>query len=125
LGGQIDAQMTTPTTVISQVEAGNVRMLAVSSAERYPLFPDVPSMKEKGFDIDINPLYVIFGPKGIPNETKEVLNEAFQQMVDDPEYQKKMEELAISVSIMSGQEVVDQFNRMIPIYEGLINNTDK
>jgi tripartite-type tricarboxylate transporter receptor subunit TctC len=46
LGGRIDAMTDAATSIIPRIRSGQVRALAVSSEERYPLLPDVPTMAE-------------------------------------------------------------------------------
>lgn len=51
MGGKIDASSQHPAEVLSQVKAGEVRVLAVSSEKRINLWPNVPTMKESGVDV--------------------------------------------------------------------------
>jgi tripartite-type tricarboxylate transporter receptor subunit TctC len=122
LGEKVDVVITPEVTIMPQVQAGNARVLAVSSAKRSTLMPDVPTMKEKGYDVDISSRYYIFGPKGIPQEVKKVLDDAFQKMVADPEFKKSMDDLGIMVDVKTGKEMEEYFNKTRPIYEKLLNS---
>ncbi|WP_435171210.1 tripartite tricarboxylate transporter substrate binding protein [Falsirhodobacter sp. 1013] len=52
LGHHIDAAMMTPSTGLAQVKSGEVRLLGVSTEERTPFLPDVPTFREQGYDIE-------------------------------------------------------------------------
>ncbi len=66
MGGHIDAAFASMPSVISSVQSGVVRALAVSSAKRVAIAPDVPSIAEAGLaDFDVNPWWGILAPAGL------------------------------------------------------------
>jgi tripartite-type tricarboxylate transporter receptor subunit TctC len=68
MGGHIDAAFASMPSVISSVQSGVVRALAVSSAKRVAVAPDVPSLAEAGLDnFDVNPWWGILAPAGLDN----------------------------------------------------------
>lgn len=74
LGGQIDF-LFDPGVAVSHVKAGKLRMLAVGSPQRVPLFPDVPTLDElglKGFDTDA--IFGLYAPVGTPTAVIDRLN---------------------------------------------------
>jgi len=85
VAGQIDLLCDQATTATPQVVAGTIKAYAVTSAERLPALPDVPSAKEAGlagFDMVIwNGFYA---PRGTPTPVLDTLHAALQKMVDDP-----------------------------------------
>jgi tripartite-type tricarboxylate transporter receptor subunit TctC len=64
MGGKIDASSQHPAEVLSQVKAGEVRVLAVSSEKRINLWPNVPTMKESGVDLVFDQWRGFAAPKG-------------------------------------------------------------
>ncbi|MDH0862960.1 tripartite tricarboxylate transporter substrate binding protein [Mitsuaria sp. GD03876] len=67
LGGQVDYYFATPQTVVSFIKAGKLRALAVSSAARLPVLPDVPTVAESGFKgFDTADWKMIVAPAGTP-----------------------------------------------------------
>jgi tripartite-type tricarboxylate transporter receptor subunit TctC len=67
LGGQVDAMFDT-TTSVPYIHAGTLKVLAVGTAERSPLFPGVPTIAESGFGkIDVNSWYVLLAPRRTPD----------------------------------------------------------
>jgi tripartite-type tricarboxylate transporter receptor subunit TctC len=66
IGGHIEAAFASVPSVISNVQGGNVRALAVSSAKRIPIAPDVPAISEAGLSgFDVNPWWGILAPAGL------------------------------------------------------------
>lgn len=66
------------------VEAGQMRLLCVWSAERVPRFPGVPTIRELGYDIDGRNPYGIIGPKGMDPSVVRILHDAFKEALLDP-----------------------------------------
>jgi tripartite-type tricarboxylate transporter receptor subunit TctC len=79
LAGDTQLTIATPPSVLPQVKAGRLRGLAVTSAERSPLVPDLPGMKEAGVDgYNYSFWYGMFAPAGTP---RAVVNRLFDATV--------------------------------------------
>jgi tripartite-type tricarboxylate transporter receptor subunit TctC len=79
LAGDTQLTIATPPSVLPQVKAGRLRGLAVTSAERTPLVPDLPGMKEAGVDgYNYSFWYGMFAPAGTP---RAVVNRLFDATV--------------------------------------------
>ena len=79
IGGTVNLMIADMTTLLPQVKAGKVRALAVSSAKRVPIVPDLPTMQEvgvKGYDLTV--WFAAYAPAGTPPEIIKRLNELFQ-----------------------------------------------
>jgi len=68
--------------VITQVEAGNLRVLAVLGETRSPLLPGVPTLREKGIDLTAGSWRGIAAPSGTPVERIQLLNDAFKKALE-------------------------------------------
>lgn len=88
LGNQVKAQWGYTTVGAKQGEA--VRMLAVAMDERHPLFPDVPTFKELGFDMTGGAFRGIALPNTASAETTKMWSDMIAEINADPEFQKKM-----------------------------------
>jgi tripartite-type tricarboxylate transporter receptor subunit TctC len=73
LSGQVEVIVQNPSDVMSQIEAGQLRILASASPIRWPEFPDVPTMKEQGYDVEIDSWLSLAVPQGTPAEAVERL----------------------------------------------------
>lgn len=72
----------------TQVDAGRERLLATYSDKRLEQRPDVPTLKELGYDLVIHSPVGIVGPKGIPPEVVQRLHDAFRKGMSDPTYER-------------------------------------
>ncbi|WP_312934595.1 tripartite tricarboxylate transporter substrate binding protein [Stutzerimonas nitrititolerans] len=91
LGNQVSASWGYTTVAANHRE--KVRMLAVASEERHPMFPDVPTFKELGYDMLGGAYRGMAVPKDTPAETTEKLSGIFGKINQNPEFRKQMEEL--------------------------------
>jgi len=86
LGGRIDAALQWPSVFKSNVDAGTLRILCVTSAGRIELLPKVPTAKEQGYDVDYVIWRGIAGPKGMPSQVVATLEKAIRETVESPEF---------------------------------------
>jgi len=68
MGGHVDIAVPNPSETLGQVQGGLVRVLAVASAERMKIFPDVPTLKERGIDVEYRMFRGIAMPGGVPQD---------------------------------------------------------
>ncbi len=85
-GGHIDAAATNPGNVKPMIDAGKVRVLAVSSDKRLSDFPDVPTYKEKGWDVVRYQWRGIMAKAGTPKPVIDRLASAIQKAQQTPEW---------------------------------------
>lgn len=80
LGNSLDATSNNPQTIVQFAEANRVRALGYQGAERISAFPDVPTYREAGFDVDPSWQQVrgIIAPKGLPEELKTAIAETIR-----------------------------------------------
>lgn len=106
LGGHVDVNFNNVGDYMSQVKAGTVRILAVTDAQRSKFYPDVPTVDELGF----KGLYSassrgMSAPANTPKEALDALASAFKKASENPDYQAKMAEQALTVRSMSPAEM--------------------
>ena len=83
LGGQVDALSTGPSTVMGHVKGGKLRVLATWGEARHPALPDVPTLKELGYDAQFSQWTGLFVPAGTPEAVIARLREAAKAAVAD------------------------------------------
>jgi tripartite-type tricarboxylate transporter receptor subunit TctC len=86
MGGKIQASSQHPAEVFSQVKNGDVRILAVSSAKRINIWPDVPTMEESGIDLEFEQWRGIAAPKGTPKAVVDKLSPLVKKAVESKEW---------------------------------------
>jgi tripartite-type tricarboxylate transporter receptor subunit TctC len=89
--GRVDFFFVSYSSALSFLQAGQVRVLAVTSPKRLPALPDAPTMREVGFaGIELDAWFGLVAPAGTPDPVIGKLNAAFVQAVRDPEVIKQM-----------------------------------
>ncbi|MBO9329201.1 tripartite tricarboxylate transporter substrate binding protein [Achromobacter xylosoxidans] len=93
LGGSVDLNFDTLPGAINQIQAGKLRPLAVTSAERSKRLPDVPTLAESGIKgLDVVQWYAVLAPARLPQPVLDKLDRALAQTLADPEIQSKLAE---------------------------------
>ena len=88
--GEIAAATTLAADVGALVKGGRARLLAVSGATRDPAFPDVPTFKEQGYDMEGTGWYGLFAPAGTPQAAIDRLSRAAIAAIKDSGVNQKM-----------------------------------
>ena len=81
-----------------------MRALATLGAARHPRFPDVPTLKELGYDIEYYFWVGLFAPKNVPEPIVKTIDAAVRQAVSDPEFVGAMDKVQTEVAYLSGDE---------------------
>ena len=85
-GGHVEAGVAAVPSVIGQVQGGQVRALAVTSAQRTSVTPDVPTLKESGLPgIDVNPWWGMLAPAGIDPAIVKKINGDLNEILKEPD----------------------------------------
>ena len=88
LGGHVSATMSYIT--FAQQQKGKVRVLAVATEKRHPLFPDVPTFRELGMNWVDGAYRGVAVPKSTPPELQKQISDAFDAINKDPDFRKQM-----------------------------------
>jgi tripartite-type tricarboxylate transporter receptor subunit TctC len=90
LGGQVEALSTGPSSVIGHVKGGKLRVLASWGDSRHPALPDVPTLKELGYDAQFSQWTGLFVPAGTPQPVIAKLREAARAAVADDTFKASL-----------------------------------
>ncbi|HYI05379.1 MAG TPA: tripartite tricarboxylate transporter substrate binding protein [Reyranella sp.] len=101
LGGEIDFASESSGWA-PMVEAGQLRLLAVFTAQRAKRFPTVPTVKELGIDVVIDSPGGLIGPKGMDPAVVAVLADAFRAAAQEPEHLKFLENMDQPLILLDG-----------------------
>lgn len=123
LGEHVDAGMANIGVVIS--EKDNFNILGVTFDKRHSFIPDVPTLKEKGYDVQsfVGRIYV--APKGLAPEVLQKLENGFKNVWDKPEYQEDMKNAMYSTDWKSGNEVKEFVSNYYAEAKALIEKQSK
>lgn len=85
IAGEVPLIFSSLAGMAAQVQAGKIRLLAVTSRQRFPLYPDVPTVAETVVpDFDVSAWYALAAPKGLPAALVERLNRFAHQTLQAP-----------------------------------------
>ncbi|HEY7599034.1 MAG TPA: tripartite tricarboxylate transporter substrate-binding protein, partial [Candidatus Limnocylindrales bacterium] len=93
LGGHVTAGVSGYQEFAGQIETGDLRPLAISSAERLDGV-DIPTLKEQGVDVELTNWRAVFAPPGISDADKQALADTVAQMVKSEAWQNTLKERA-------------------------------
>jgi tripartite-type tricarboxylate transporter receptor subunit TctC len=111
LGGRLPILFTDTAGARPQVDAGTMRVLAVTGAKRSSLFPDVPTMREAGLDIVTDSMIAVFAPAGTPRPIQERLNSELSKIIETSEpVRNRIKSLGLDPTVMTLAEA-DAFVR--------------
>lgn len=102
IGGQIAALMQAPAEVLPHVESGRMKLLASVGPARWPSNPDMPTLREAGYDVAVESLIGIVAPKGLPAEVARKLQAALSKVAADPGTAKELDAVGVESMPMSG-----------------------
>ncbi len=106
LGGRVEVMVANLPGVIEQVRAGKLRPIAVTSAKRSTLLPDVPTVAEQGFaPFDVSAWFVFFAPAGVPADRMSALTSLVQGALSRPELRERLEHLGVDVQPLAPEQV--------------------
>ena len=98
VGGHIKAVAVSVAEVKGQVQAGNLKILGVMSGERDKIFPDVPTFKEQGVDVQFYTWRGLGLPKGVPAEAKAKIADAYKKAFDSQEFKDFAAKASLNLS---------------------------
>ena len=102
LGGQVDYICNAIPDAVSHVRSGSAKGYAITTAERSPSLPDVPTTKEAGLpEFDASAWNALFAPKGTPKEVLDRLTAALDEALDDANVRKRLLDLGCEIPAKS------------------------
>ncbi len=109
-GGHVDLIGGTPGAMVPSIEAGEIRILALSAPERIDLFPDTPTFKDMGYDIVATVEWFLLAPKDTPDEIVELLEDVFTKAANSDEFQEFSDSRKQQKYVRTGDEIMDKLN---------------
>jgi tripartite-type tricarboxylate transporter receptor subunit TctC len=109
IGGQIPILFDVLSGAAGNIKGGSVRALAVTTKERSPSFPDVPTVSESGLPgYETYTWNAVFGPRGMAPDLAERLSKEFRQIVADDQIKARFAELSAIPAGSTPQELAKQ-----------------
>lgn len=106
LNGTLDIGVGEVQEIQSQLEAGELRLLATFSGSRLDTYPDLPTVQELGYDVVVRKFRGLAGPKGLPDDVVAIWENAVQEVLASPEYKAAYEAANLRAEFMPHEEYV-------------------
>ncbi len=87
------------------IESGEIRLILLVAEKRSPYYPDVPTIKDLGYDFPAPTFLNIAGPKALPDEIVKKLDDAYSKAMKEPAFIKGMKELRFTILYRNGKEL--------------------
>ena len=101
VGGQVHSMIETVPAAQSFIKSDKLRSLAVTSKERAPTLPDVPTAKEAGLDnFDVSSMFGVLAPAGTPADRIQIVTQAIQKALTD----KSVQEALLNQGVVAGYQ---------------------
>jgi tripartite-type tricarboxylate transporter receptor subunit TctC len=108
IAGRVDSMFNTAGSLLQAVRAGQMRGLAVTTAQRFPTAPELPTIAESGVPgFDVSSWYALFAPAKTPPDIVGKLNAATVTALAEPAVQSKFEPLGVMVASSTPQALGD------------------
>lgn len=113
LGGDTKVAFLNLPAIISQLEAGNVKVLAIHAPKRTSIAPNVPTFIEQGINLPLGMLTynAVFAPAGISDKAAQYLIDTAQKAASQPKTKTALEKLGTYAKFSSGKEFQDTLNQ--------------
>lgn len=124
MGGNVDMYLELASLFIPHLKAENprIRALAISTEERIPALPDLPTFKELGIDLVGSNWFGVVAPAGIPEDVLNTLNDAVNKALQNPEYRKVVETQGAEVAGGTPEEFKQFIKNESALWGELIRN---
>ncbi len=123
LGNQVNASFMNINTAMPQIKAGKLRALAITSAKRSPLLPEVPTLDEGGVkDANVYSWQAVAAPKGLPADVKRKVHEIIVATFKEPETVAKLSELGFEFVLNSPEQFAAFQQREFTRWQQLITS---
>ncbi len=105
MSGEIPAAVLPISDLGTLVQSGKGRILATAGAERSPHYPDVPTFRESGYDIEGSAWYGLFAPAGTPKAIVDTLARAATDAMHRPDLKERIEPLGLEATGLGAAEM--------------------
>jgi len=104
VSGQVEAVIQTPSEIVPHVTSGRLRLLASVSPTRWPDRPDMPTMREQGFDVEIDSWMGLAVPKGTPKNVVAKLESTLIEAVKTEEVAAGLRNMGVDPAALTGAQ---------------------
>jgi tripartite-type tricarboxylate transporter receptor subunit TctC len=116
MGGQVAFSVDTVGAAIPQLKSGKIKTIAVTTARRSSLLPEVPTLAESGYpDIDMDSWLILAAPAGLPADAKARLEKALAATMADPDTRARLSAQGLDPAYSNAAAASALINRELPV----------
>lgn len=104
LGGSTDATVQGSLDLLPHLKAGKLKLLLSLDGSRWPDYPNVPEIREKGYDFTAMSYISYLGPAGIPEPIRQKLEDAFKRAMEKDNFKETIAKFKVESKFISGQD---------------------
>ena len=124
IAGQIKVSFGSTAGLLPLAKAGTLRALAVSTAQRSPLAPDVPTIAESGYPgFELTTDFVLMAPGGTPDDVVNLLQQTIHQAIDTPEFRDRFSQQDIWIVGSSPAETAARIKAGDKLWADVVKQT--
>jgi tripartite-type tricarboxylate transporter receptor subunit TctC len=127
LGGHVNMASTAIAPALPHIQAGTLRPLAVFGVNRLKAFPDVPTLKELGYNISSPGYYGISAPKGTPKEVVNAIYAAAKKAVEkyNDQIATRLASLGVEIKLLGPEEYAVYLKSQNDLFSGVLKTLKK
>ena len=114
LGQHVEAGVLKPSETLGQIQEGLLKPLGIFANERLEMFPDIPTFKEKGYDVfpygPVLQMAYVVAPANLPADVRTKLITAFRNAIMDPRFKEFAKKNAFLVDDMTGDDLTREID---------------
>jgi tripartite-type tricarboxylate transporter receptor subunit TctC len=123
IGGHIDLVSTNVTAALGAIQAGTIVPLAMTTAQRSSLVPNVTTLMEAGVpDIDVTSWYGLLSPSAVPADVREAIFTVTRDVLNTPAVQSKLQAQGLSTQIEEPAKFAERIRRETALWADLIKS---
>lgn len=104
LGGHARMWASPPALAYPHMKAGKLRVLAGFGAQRLAALPDIPTMRELGYNVEYYLWAGLFAPRAVPAPILKTIQDATRRAAQDPEFRNAMDKVQTPIAYLEGEE---------------------
>jgi len=115
IGGHVPVAFNPPSPLLPHLQSGSLRGIAISTLQRTPALPDVPTIAESGFPgFDAATWHALVAPAGLPKDVTAMLSRAIRETLNDPQSKKALTDLGVDLVNSTPEHLRDYIKSEIP-----------
>jgi tripartite-type tricarboxylate transporter receptor subunit TctC len=115
IGGHVPVAFNPPSPLLPHLQSGSLRGIAVTTLQRTPALPDVPTIAESGYPgFDAATWHALVAPPGLPKDVTATLSRAIRETLNDPQTRKALTDLGVDLVNSTPEHLRDYIKSEIP-----------